>query len=525
MAGFELTDQDLKQLNDLGISRSTFEQQLSRFEKGFPYLSIVRSADAGYGIQVLSDSRKEELLRVWEQTLGNPSTRVVKFVPASGAASRMFKELYRYMDGGEPSAGVCEVLEHLSDFAFYDALNRSCMLREGGKTAAKLIERGEGRTVVRHLLEESGLDYGHLPKALILFHKYMTSPRTAAEEHLAEGAKYADTCDGKVRIHFTLSPEHIKPFETLLSRRKGELEETCTASYEVTHSIQKPSTDTVAVDMDNVPLRDAEGRLMFRPGGHGALIENLNDINADIIFIKNIDNVVPDYRRTDTIIYKQVLGGYVVELRDRVYRYMAELQDARRVSEGVLEEVREFLREAFCIETEGIEKSPVDDIIGEMEHAQHKENVVRELRRLLNRPIRVCGMVRNEGEPGGGPYIVRDEKGITSLQILESSQIDMSDPQSKEAFEQSKYFNPVDLVCCTKDFRGNNFDLRLFIDEETGFISHKSSGGRELKALERPGLWNGAMSRWNTAFVEVPASTFNPVKTVNDLLRPVHKNG
>lgn len=524
MAVFELTEQDLKQLEDLGISRSAFEQQVSRFEKGFPYLNIVQSADTDKGIQVLSDTRKEELLRIWEQTLNDPSVNVVKFVPASGAASRMFKELYQYLDGAEPSAKVQEVLDHLSDFAFYDALNRACMLREGGKTIVKLLEKGEGRTIIHHLLEESGLGYGHLPKALILFHKYPSNPRTAAEEHLAEGAKYANPCSGRVRIHYTLSPEHIKPFETMLSRRKGDLEEAFISAFEVTHSIQKPSTDTVAVDMENIPLRDSEGKLVFRPGGHGALIENLNDIDADIIFIKNIDNVVPDFKRSDTIIYKKVIGGYVVELRDRVYKYMSEMQDPRRVSDGLIEEVQTFLRESFCIETESIQRDAVDDIVGEVEHAQLKENVVRELRGLLNRPIRVCGMVRNEGEPGGGPYIVRDDSGVTSLQILESTQIDMSDPHAKAEFESSKYFNPVDLVCCTKDFRGNSFDLRLFVDKETGFISQKSSGGKDLKALERPGLWNGAMSHWNTAFVEVPASTFNPVKTVNDLLRPAHRS-
>lgn len=525
MVGFELTEQDLKQLNDLGISRSAFEQQVTRFEKGFPYLTIVQSADADKGIQVLSEERKEELLGIWERTLNDPETSVVKFVPASGAASRMFKELFRYLEGGDPSPRVEEVLTHLSDFAFYDALNRACMLREGGKTVAKLLERGEGRTVIHHLLEDSGLDYGDLPKALILFHKYSTNPRTAAEEHLAEGAKYANTCDGKVRVHFTLSPEHIKPFETMLSRRRSELEETFIASFEVSHSIQKPSTDTIAVDMDNVPLRDAEGNLVFRPGGHGALIENLNDVNADIIFIKNIDNVVPDFKRADTIIYKKVLGGYVVELRDRVYRYMSELQDPRRVSDALISEIHDFLRDAFSIETQTIERDGVDDVLGEVEHAQLKEKVVKELRALLNRPIRVCGMVRNEGEPGGGPYIVKDDKGVTSLQILESAQIDMSDPNAKAAFEGSKYFNPVDLVCCTKDFRGNSFDLKLFVDQETGFIAYKSAGGKDLKALERPGLWNGAMSKWNTAFVEVPASTFNPVKTVNDLLRQQHMNG
>lgn len=510
MADFVLSEQDLAQLKEKGISRQAFEGQLKRFEKGFAPLDLVASASEGRGVKVFGEEELNSVLQRWDDALQDPQLRVQKFVPASGAASRMFKELYQYLGGAEPSPAVQEVLDHINDFAFADALDRACMLGERGKTASKLIETGEGRTVVKYLLEDVGMNYGHLPKALILFHKYDHGVRTAAEEQLAEGAKYTRNSSRVVRVHFTLSPEHIAPFLTLLARRQSKLEDYYSVQFEVTHSVQKSETDTIAVDLENLPMRNDDGSLMFRPGGHGALIQNLNELDADVIFIKNIDNVVPDHYEADTIIYKKALGGYLLQLRDKVYKYIALLSEERRPSQSQLEEIRAFMKEAFCVELPLEEETPADV----------QANMLRE---LLNRPLRVCGMVRNEGEPGGGPYIVRDKRGVTSLQILESTQVDMDNPEARAMFEESSFFNPVDLVCCVKEYRGQKFDLTAFVDYETGFISSKSSGGKELKALELPGLWNGAMSNWNTAFVEVPSSTFNPVKTVNDLLRPVHR--
>lgn len=524
MQAIEWTEEDLRQMSDHGITRAEVEHQLELFEEGFPFPDIVRSADEEHGIRVLTEEQKREALETWGSALKDPKLRVMKFVPASGAASRMFRDLFAYMEGGEATESVTEVLDRLEDFAFYDNLNKACMLRERGKSARRLIDAGEGRTVIRYLLTEEGLNYGSLPKALLLFHKYRDRPRTALEEHLAEGAKYARTSSGIVQLHFTLSPEHIHPFKTLLSRRQGDLEDAFSAGYDITTSTQKPSTDTIAVGPDNRPIRDEEGHLIFRPGGHGSLIENLSEIDADVIFIKNIDNVVPDSEKSDTVIYKQILGGVLLHLRDKAYRLMEQLSDEGRVSEAVLEEAETFLREAFCVEMESRTTQVEEgDVVAELEQKQQKDSVILSLRRLLNRPIRVCGMVRNEGEPGGGPYIIRDQTGTTSLQILESTQVDHSDPEAERHFRESRFFNPVDLVCCTKDFRGNTFDLTRFVDKSTGFISHKSRNGQPLKALERPGLWNGAMAYWNTCFVEVPATTFNPVKTVNDLLRPVHQ--
>ncbi len=514
MSQIALTPQDLEQLKARNISRTTLEKQLRRFEKGYPFLNVIKAADSDSGIHILTPDEVKKYLDIWSTLLSDPGADVVKFVPASGAASRMFKDLFRYLDTAPGDRenmhpAVRELLDNLSSFAFNDALNRICLVNNW-KTAAKLYQQGEYKDIVENLIEAKGLNYGHLPKGLILFHSYEgNEARTAAEEHLAEGAMYTKNAAGRVRIHFTISPEHIDPFRSLLLRVVPLLEDHFSVQYDITFSIQKPETDTIAVDMENIPLREADGSLVFRPGGHGALIRNLNDIDADVIFIKNIDNVVPDRYKCDTIIYKKVLGGYLIHLRDKVYEYMKSLNDDKK-GVAMIAEVRAFLWDAFAIETNHLDGLPATEIVDK-------------LRKLLNRPIRVCGMVRNEAEPGGGPYLVRHEDGSTSLQILESTQIDMNNPEMREIFEGGKYFNPVDLVCCVRDYMGQKFNLTAFVDDETGFISYKTKDGKELKALELPGLWNGAMSNWCTAFVEVPPSTFNPVKTVNDLLRPAHR--
>lgn len=509
MAELHLNDADLKQLEEKRISKQQLESQLRRFEKGYPFLPIVKAADEEAGIISMTQEEIEEALKVWDDTLLSPDRKVVKFVPASGAASRMFKELFAYINGGEKSKSVEEVLERIKDFAFFDTLNRACMLGEGGKSVEKLIQMGQERTVIEYLLLPKGLNYGKLPKALLLFHRNNDGSRTATEEQMVEGAKYARNSDGRVKIHFTLSPEHIELFNNLIQRKKADLEDRYSVIYEISHSIQKSETDTIAVDLDNKPMRQDNGALLFRPGGHGALIWNLNEIDADVIFIKNIDNVVPEQFTCDTIIYKKVIGGYLIMLQNKIFGYMAQLYGDKKTNAALLAEIREFLQTTLCIDTSNLE-----DLAPEEQSLQ--------IRRLLNRPIRVCGMVRNEGEPGGGPYVVRAEDGTTGLQILESSQINKENEEDMAILKSGKFFNPVDLVCSVKDFRGQKFDLLSFVDEETGFISQKSQAGVELKALELPGLWNGAMSDWNTAFVEVPATTFNPVKTINDLLRPIH---
>ena len=354
-----------------------------------------------------------------------------------------------------------------------------------------------------------GLNYGGLPKGLLLFHKYEEGARTAVEEHLAEGAMYAKNNLGEVNLHFTVSPEHLDFFRRLVEEKVPIYEEKFSVHYDISFSTQKLSTDTIAVDMDNQPFRLDNGKLLFRPGGHGALIQNLNDLDADVIFIKNIDNVVPDNFRGATVIYKKLLAGVLVSVQKKIFEYLRQIETGKYNHDQIIEMVH-FLQDTLCI------RNPKTKLLEDTE-------LVNYITAKLKRPLRVCGMVKNVGEAGGGPFIAVNPDGTTSPQILESSQIDMSDPAKKAMFESGTHFNPVDLVCATKDYKGNRYDLPKFVDKNTGFISHKSKDGRDLKALELPGLWNGAMSGWNTIFVEVPIETFNPVKTVNDLLRPEHQ--
>ena len=447
--------QDLEQLQARGISVEKAEAQLECFRDGFPQLDIVAPASTKKGILAPKRAEQEAYIAAWEQYL-KEGHKILKFVPASGAASRMFKNLFQYLEDGIETPFIQDFLAHKDCFAFGPAL--------AGK---------EGQAAVSYLLND--MHYGELPKGLLLFHKYRDGARTPALEHLVEGALYCaePAKDGEkptVYLHFTVSHDHLPLFRQHIADNLKKFEDKYKVKYDVTFSEQLPSTDTIAANPDGTPFRTKDGKLLFRPGGHGALIENLNQQDADIVFIKNIDNVVPDRLKKDTIRYKQILAGVLVTEQKRVFEAL---------------------------------KDP---------------NLSDEERAKLNRPIRVCGVVKNTGEPGGGPFLVREADGSISCQILESTQI--SDP---ELMKQSTHFNPVDLVCAIRDYEGKPFDLPKYVDPQTGFISNKSKDGKELLALELPGLWNGAMSRWNTIFVEVPVSTFNPVKTVNDLLREQHQ--
>ena len=377
-----------------------------------------------------------------------------------------------------------------------------------GEPADALVEAGRFRDVVSALLDDEGLGYGQLPKGLLQFHAYKDCARTPLEEHLVEAALYA-TSDGKADVHFTVSTEHRELFEELVERVLPEYEKLFGVHYHISFSEQKPSTDTLAATLDNEPFRTDDGRLLFRPGGHGALIQNLSELESDIIFIKNIDNVVPDRLKPATTLWKKVIAGVLVTLQRQAFSYLRRL-DEGNVGRAELDEMCQFLRRELCTEVPGI---------SELSEAE----LIETLRRKFNRPMRVCGMVRNVGEPGGGPFLAFNPDGSVSPQILESSQIDTHNPTYMAMFQGGTHFNPVDLVCATRDYQGNHFDLPRYVDPATGFISSKSKNGRELKALELPGLWNGAMSDWSTIFVEVPLETFNPVKTVNDLLRPQHQ--
>ncbi len=504
-----ITKKDEELLASKGITQEQFSGQLESFEKGFPYLELEAAASVERGILAPDESAQRAYVDQWEDYL-KTGKKIVKFVPASGAASRMFKELFAFIESDytEPQTDAEKMfLANLDRFAFYNALIDKCAELHDTNILT-LLACGECKTVVETLLSEEGLNYGQLPKGLLLFHYYPENPRTPLEEHMVEGALYANS-GGKVHLHFTVSPEHRSRFEALAAVKKAYYEKVYQVKYDISFSEQKSHTDTVAVDLQNQPLRTETGELMFRPGGHGALIENLNELDADVLFIKNIDNVVPDRLKGDTVHYKKLLAGILVNLQAQIFDYLNLLESGKYTPDQVREVIQFLQKKLYCKkpDTKNLEDA----------------DLVLYLKEKLNRPIRVCGMVKNVGEAGGGPFLVYNTDGTFSLQILESSQIDMQDPAKKQMFEQGTHFNPVDLVCSIRNYKGEKFNLPDFVDPSTGFISQKSKGGHELKALELPGLWNGAMSDWNTVFVEVPLSTFNPVKTVNDLLRPEHQ--
>lgn len=504
-----LSPKDLEQIERKGISEQQIKKELEEFKTGFPFLKLDAAASIGNGIIATSAEDVKRYTEAWNAYKAE-GKKIVKFVPASGAASRMFKNMFAFLtaDYDVPTTDFEKTFfDNVVKFAFYPALNAMCEKNEG-KNIEALMGEGNYKAVVANLLESNGLNYGQLPKGLLLFHSYEDGARTPLEEHLVEGALYADS-KGMVHIHYTVSPEHRALFEKKVADTKDKYEKAYNVKYDITFSEQKPSTDTIAVNPDDTPFRNADGSLLFRPGGHGALIENLNEIPADVVFIKNIDNVVPDRLKADTVTYKQVIAGVLVSLQEKAFEYL-RLLDEGTYNHEKLEEIIRFVQRDLCCRKHDIK---------ELEDAE----LVIYLRSKLNRPMRVCGVVKNVGEPGGGPFLTYNQDGTVSLQILESSQIDKSNTEYMKMFTEGTHFNPVDLVCAVKNYKGEKFNLPDYVDRTTGFISSKSKNGKDLKALELPGLWNGAMSNWNTVFVEVPLSTFNPVKTVNDLLREQHQ--
>ena len=498
-----LSEKDLKQIAQRGITKEQIETQLKEFETGFPFLKLEAAAAVGNGIVAPNESERQQYVKAWEDYKA-AGKRIVKFVPASGAASRMFKNMFAFVDADYDVPTTDFEKKYFNDiekFAFYEALDAVCVKNEG-KGIKALMAEGNYKAVAANMLKAEGLNYGQLPKGMLLFHKYAEGARTPMEEHLVEGALYAASKD-EAHVHFTVSHDHLEFFKAKVAEKADGFAQKYGIKYDITFSEQKPSTDTVAANPDNTPFREADGSLLFRPGGHGALIENLNEIEADVIFIKNIDNVVPDRLKPETVEWKQVIAGVLVSLQKQAFEYLRILDG--NPSDAQIAQIAQFVEKCLCTNPKN---SKVD--------ADY-------LRRKLNRPMRVCGVVKNVGEPGGGPFLTYNQDGTVSLQILESSQIDTNNAEYMKMFTQGTHFNPVDLVCAVKDYKGQPFNLPDFVDKTTGFISSKSKGGKELKALELPGLWNGAMSDWSTIFVEVPLGTFNPVKTVNDLLRDQHQ--
>ncbi|MBR0169716.1 MAG: DUF4301 family protein [Bacteroidales bacterium] len=513
---FKPTEKDKEQLAQLGLTVERVQEQIDHFKKGFPKCQLDAAATiANNGIQQLDDKEIKRYTKLYH-TLSKDK-KILKFVPASGAATRMFKDLYTFSSTyfgvatnfEKEFPTIKEFLENIHTFAFFNDL-KACMERSD-LDIEEYLQRGDYTTVINYLLKEQYMSYGSLPKALLKFHRYGAVQRTPLEEHIVEGALYAKNSDGTVNLHFTISPEHRQGFRRKIAEVKQYYEATFGIKLHITFSEQKHYTDIIAVDEQNNPVRDEEGKLMFRPGGHGALIENLHEQHADLIFVKNIDNVVPDWMKHTTVVYKEVLAGMLLDLQQKNFDMLRMLKghpDAKELKKA----------EKFACNGLGIS---LPDGYNKMNATQRKAELIR----LLNRPMRICGMVKNQGEPGGGPFYTIDSQGRKSLQIVESAQINHNDPKQESIFASSTHFNPVDLVCSTKDYRGRYFDLRQYVDPMTGFISKKSKGALVVKSQELPGLWNGAMAHWITLFVEVPIATFNPVKTVNDLLRKEHREG
>lgn len=510
-------EKDIKLLKKRGIDIRIAEEQIEYLKKGFPFIRLAKAATIKQGIKKLDEKRLDELARKYDDA---DNMVRVKFIPASGAASRMFKALFEFDElfrqsnydpkilNKDAYKHVKECFDRVRDFAFYRELEQAVL--KSGVTLDKAMSNKNYHIILSSLLTGEGMNYGNLPKGLLSFHRYDHSVRTALEEHLVEGAGYALNKGRVVKIHLTVSPEHKNSFESLLKKVQGTYEERYRVKFDITFSIQKQSTDTLAIDDKNEPYRESDGSLHLRPGGHGALLDNLNEIESDLIFIKNIDNVTFDVNKTDTIKYKKALAGLLIDYQQKTFEYLKILEKPGPFSIELIKEIRDFLAQELGI-------SIPERNLGEPPQAAEL------LYSKLNRPIRICGMVVNKSEPGGGPYWTTDINGIMSLQIIEASQVNHHDPEQEAILNSTTHFNPVDLVCGVKDYKRKKFNLMHYRDEKTGFISRKFKNGKPLKTIELPGLWNGSMSDWNTVFVEVPITTFTPVKTMHDLLRPEHQ--
>lgn len=521
MAQELFTEADLHQIQERGLTPDKVLDQIGTFRRGFPYARLRRPCTVGDGIHVLKEQDLQSLAVPYTEAA--LAGRMMKFVPASGAATRMFKLLLSFnsrydvieeknlaAQAGRKDPDHQKLLSFIREiryFAFFNQLKQK--MAEDALDIEALLSSGRYKPILDYILTSKGLDLANLPKGLIPFHRYPNHVRTPFEEHLVEAAAYVQDRGGRTRIHFTVSPEHEAAVREHVEMVRPRYERN-SVTYEVTFSNQKPFTDTLAVDTDNEPFRDQEGRLVFRPGGHGALLENLRALNGDIIFIKNIDNVVPDRLKEAAYTYKRALGGFLVALQNKISSYAERLAE-KNVDERLLKEIFQFAsEELFMALPEDLTPLSLDEksdfLLGK-----------------LNRPLRVCGVVKNVGEPGGGPFWVEEKDGSLSLQIVEKSQVNMESAEQRGIWESATHFNPVDIVCGVRDYRGRPFELAEYVDPDTGFITIKSKDGKELKALELPGLWNGSMAKWMTVFVEVPLITFNPVKTVFDLLRKEHQ--
>lgn len=513
------TKEDLKEFKRRKIKPEQIDKQMENFKKGFEFVNLAEPATLNNGIKSIPAEEENYLIDLYEK--GSQKADVIKMVPASGSASRMFKKLFTFMETYKGGAeeflkfvqdkspdSMHEFFLHLNEFPFYTHLKNT--MWNDGQDLEKMLEKKMFADILAYILTDKGLNYGNTPKGLIDFHVYRDFVRTPFDEHLVEAALYGKK-GREAHLHFTVSEEYVPRFKDRLAKVSRVFEKMFNVKYKVTFSIQKPSTDTVSIDEKGELVRDDKGKILFRPGGHGALIHNVNDIKADIIFIKNIDNVSPDRSKADTVKYKKLLAGTLFEIQSKVFEHL-DLLDKRGITEAQLDETEMFIENSL-----GYKKA-------DRLQFKDKRARIKYLRNILDRPIRVCGMVKNEGEPGGGPFWVKTADGSCRLMIIESAQINLKDKEQKKIFEHSTHFNPVDLVCGTKNYKGKRFDLMDFVDTNQGFITTKSYKGKDIRVQELPGLWNGAMAEWITVFVEVPLTTFTPVKTVFDLRRTEHRN-
>ena len=506
-----LSKTDIEQFKKHGLTPEKIDQQLKIFSEGIPFVKIVKAGSIGNGIESISEADQNRLVEFYE--LNNQKKEIVKFVPASGAATRMFQFLFMFLNEFNPNGTSFETyinkkenklletfIKSLKDFAFFSSVQKKT--KELYPDFEKASEGAGTYLFIKTMLDDKGLNFRNLPKGLIPFHKYETRTRTAFEEHLYESVYYASV-NNNVKLHFTIAKKHLPFFEKELDGIKNRVFKKTKTKFHVSYSFQKKETDTIAVNSDNTVFKNAKNDCVFRPSGHGALIENLNDLDADIVFIKNIDNVVAAKYVDEVAHYKKVLGGKLLWIQKKVFSYLVML-DKKNASLEKLHEIKTFLRNELNI----------------------RESIMTAaaIKNILNRPIRVCGVVKNTGAPGGGPFWVQNNNTLPTLQIVEMSQIDSNNSDHQTIVNSATHFNPVDLVCGLKNYKGKKFDLLKFVDSKSGIITDKSQDGRSLKALELPGLWNGSMAYWNSVFVEVPLKTFNPVKTVNDLLHEAHRS-
>jgi uncharacterized protein DUF4301 len=523
MNQFSFSKKDINLIENMGLTEAQVYSQISIFQKGTPYVTLNRPCTVGDGIKRFSPDLIKQALASYSQKA--VKKQLLKFIPASGAASRMFKILIQAHTDYALSRGLkqarppnkskkdkdlLDVMKNCHRFAFFKDLKTS--LSKNGLNADSLIKTLDFYPILNHMLTDQGLNLPALPKGLIKFHFYGDHARTAFEEHLVEAAGYVKTQKNDCCLHFTVSPEHYNRFKAFYHKIKNNYAHQFNANFHVSFSTQKNDTNTIAVDLDNRPYRLADGSLFFRPGGHGALIENLNHVDADIVFIKNIDNVAHDRFKPEMSQWKKILCGHLIYLQERIFNFLSQLQNDP-ITPELVQKTSEWIEKELCIHL------PKNDGADSLE--KNRATLIH----LLNRPLRVCGMVPNVKEPGGGPFWVEDEKGNLSIQIIETSQIDPADHQQQVILNNLTHFNPVDIVCGLKDVQGKSFDLSKHIDHQAVFIAHKTQNGKNLKALEYPGLWNGSMAYWNTVFVEVPLITFNPVKQITDLLRETHQPG